>query len=152
MKQQHKAFNIRILYLLVMTAPAFGLIPFNVTAQSNTPVADFKTAPTVQWKQHTNQPLIASPVIDNNSVFVGGLDSILYSIDLPSGKINWKFRTGGEIRSNVLISGNQLFLATHPYPATPPTSPDPRNRPTRSGPRSAHAGPRRRCRVGRRAG
>lgn len=111
MKQQHNAFNIHILYVLAMTASAFGLIPFNVTAQSNTPVADFTTAPTVQWKQHTNQPLIASPVIDNNNVFVGGLDSILYSIDLPSGKINWKFRTGGEIRSNVLISGNQLFLA-----------------------------------------
>jgi outer membrane protein assembly factor BamB len=43
-------------------------------------------------------------------VYVGGLDSTLYAIQLSSGKELWRFKTAGGIRSNVVISAHQLFL------------------------------------------
>lgn len=118
MKQQLKAFTRTVSYLFTVSVLSLLALPANSKAQiSNSPVTntvtttDFKNPPSVLWKLHTNQPLMATPVIDDKTVFVGGLDSILYSIDLPSGKINWKFQTGGEIRSSVLVNNNLLYLA-----------------------------------------
>ncbi|MCW3091924.1 MAG: hypothetical protein JWP81_2993 [Ferruginibacter sp.] len=74
------------------------------------PSPDIKNMPAVKWKFHSSQPIMASPVIDENTVYVGGLDSILYAFDISTGNTRWKFRTGGEIRSNVLVDGARLFL------------------------------------------
>ncbi len=72
---------------------------------------DFKNLPVINWKVHISQPFLSSPVISENLVYIGGLDSILYAVDLSNGKIKWRLSTGGEIRSNVLIDNNNLFLA-----------------------------------------
>ncbi|MBC7873656.1 MAG: PQQ-binding-like beta-propeller repeat protein [Ferruginibacter sp.] len=78
--------------------------------KKNDPLPDFKNVPVLQWKFQSSQPFLSSPVINENTVYVGGLDSILYAFDLATGMVNWKFRTGGEIRSNVLVDKNQIFL------------------------------------------
>lgn len=117
MKQQLKVFIRTVSYLSTVSVLSLLALPANSKAQiSNSPVTntlatnDFKTLPSVLWKLHINQPLMASPVIYDKMVFVGGQDSILYSIDLPSGKINWKFQTSGEIRSIELVNNNLLYL------------------------------------------
>ncbi|MCX6303940.1 MAG: PQQ-binding-like beta-propeller repeat protein [Bacteroidetes bacterium] len=79
----------------------------------STPVmepADMLTKPTLLWKYKTNGPIVASPVIENGTVFVGSLDSTLYALDVATGKEKWKQPTGGAIRSSVCMSPKGLFL------------------------------------------
>src|SRR4051812_32316177 len=71
---------------------------------------DFNTLPVTAWKFKTNQPIYSSPVVINQTIYVGGSDSALYALDIGSGKILWKFITKGEIRSDVAIHLDKLFL------------------------------------------
>jgi eukaryotic-like serine/threonine-protein kinase len=71
---------------------------------------DFQTKPALLWKFKTNGPIVGSPVIDNESVYVGSLDSTLYALDLSTGKLKWKLPTGGAIRSSACITQQRLFL------------------------------------------
>src|SRR5918993_3637790 len=71
---------------------------------------DFQTLPNLQWKFPTQAPIISTPVVGEDIVYVGSLDSTLYALELNSGKLKWKFKTGGEIRSTVCLNGDQLLL------------------------------------------
>ncbi len=76
----------------------------------NATIPDFKELPKTKWQFRTGASLYSSPVVSKGIVYIGGLDSILYALDLNSGKEKWRFRTKGEIRSNVCISGDHLYL------------------------------------------
>jgi outer membrane protein assembly factor BamB len=67
--------------------------------------------PALLWKFQIKTPFIASPVSDATQTYVGGLDSVLYALELSSGKLKWKFRTNGEIRSSVSINNNNIYLS-----------------------------------------
>lgn len=71
---------------------------------------DFYAKPALLWKYKTNGPIVGSPVINNETVFVGSLDSSLYALDITTGKLKWKLPTGGAIRSSVAILDQKLFL------------------------------------------
>lgn len=73
-------------------------------------ISDFVNAPKMKWSFAIRQPILASPVIHEQVVYVGGLDSVLYAIQISSGQQLWKFKSSGAIRSSVVISSNQLFL------------------------------------------
>jgi outer membrane protein assembly factor BamB len=73
-------------------------------------IADFEALPKLKWKFKTRGPIFSTPVISDDLVYVGSLDSSLYAVERMSGKLKWKFRTGGEIRSTVCLSGDKLFL------------------------------------------
>lgn len=71
---------------------------------------DFDKLPTVQWKFKIKQPIFSSPVINEGTVYVAGLDSTLYALELATGKEKWKLRTNGEIRSTVVVEGTKVYL------------------------------------------
>lgn len=73
-------------------------------------IPDFKEKPSVHWTFRVATPIIASPVVNENLVYFGALDSTFYVLDTRSGKIRWKLRTRGQIRSTVLVAGNTLYL------------------------------------------
>ncbi|MFZ6011756.1 MAG: PQQ-binding-like beta-propeller repeat protein [Bacteroidota bacterium] len=82
-----------------------------VSAQKATSTSsDIETLPTLQWKFETTQPIVATPLIDQNMVYLGGLDSIFYALDLSTGAVKWKFRNGGPLRSTPKIDNQQLYL------------------------------------------
>jgi outer membrane protein assembly factor BamB len=98
---------------IIMTTLSCLLVPvisFSQKANTISVTTDFEKQPSLRWKFHTNEALLSSPVINDNVVYVGGLDSTLYALDINSGNVKWKFLTGGEIRSNVLLNKNQLYL------------------------------------------
>jgi eukaryotic-like serine/threonine-protein kinase len=99
---------MRILILFLISAIAFPVK--SQPSHSGKAIPDFKTLPSVKWKFRINQPILSSPVIDGSTVFFGGLDSMLYALDINSSKVQWKFRTKGAIRSSVLIRDNILYL------------------------------------------
>lgn len=71
---------------------------------------DLSVKPTLLWKVRTNAPIVASPVAEAGKVFVGGLDSLLYAIDINTGKVLWKLPTGGAIRSEIALTPQRLYL------------------------------------------
>lgn len=73
-------------------------------------IEDFMEAPVLQWKFSMKQPSLASPSVNGNTVYIGGLDSTLYALNLASGKLDWSFKTGGAIRSTPVIHENLLLL------------------------------------------
>src|SRR5262245_49197936 len=77
-----------------------ALISFEASAQ-----------PAVQWRFKIKQPIFSSPVASDGVAFFGALDSTVYAVDIQNGSLKWKLRTNGEIRSNLVLHNNQLFLA-----------------------------------------
>jgi eukaryotic-like serine/threonine-protein kinase len=68
------------------------------------------STPELAWKFALPAPVYSSPVIENNTVYFGCLDSIFYSLDLATGKLIWKYKTHGTIRSTAAILGNKIFF------------------------------------------
>jgi outer membrane protein assembly factor BamB len=73
-------------------------------------IPDYKELPKIKWLFKTHLPIYSSPIVSEDLVYIGGLDSLLYAIDIHSGKEQWRFHTHGEIRSNVCIDNDQLYL------------------------------------------
>jgi eukaryotic-like serine/threonine-protein kinase len=73
-------------------------------------ISDFKECPGIKWIFKIKMAFYASPVVSDNVVFIGGLDSILYALDLSTGKEKWRFKTNGEIRSDVCFDNDHLYL------------------------------------------
>lgn len=95
----------------ILLLSLLNLTCFSLTAQKNdTKQTEKGQLPFIQWSFRAKAPFFASPVVNGNLVFVGSTDSILYALDIRSGRKMWQFHTNGEIRSNVCISGDTLFL------------------------------------------
>lgn len=73
---------------------------------------DFITVPKLSWKFSIKKPIYASPSVNGNTVYFGGLDSNFYSVDAESGKLNWKFKTKGEIRSTAVLSNGYIYFVS----------------------------------------
>ena len=99
--------NIVFLIFLI-----FPCLLFAQNNQENMPKvnADFDELPKTKWEFKTSKPIYSSPVISENTVYFGGIDSILHAVDIESGKEEWSFKTNGEIRSNVYIDGDFLYV------------------------------------------
>lgn len=71
-----------------------------------------KTSPVIEWKFKTSAPIFSSPLIREEIVYVGSLDSMFYALDLKTGMKIWDFKTYGEIRSNAIIQKNNIYFVS----------------------------------------
>jgi len=53
---------------------------------------------------------LSSPAISNDHLFIGSGDGNCYSINIQTGKIEWKFISGSVIRSSPLISNGFVYF------------------------------------------
>jgi len=86
------------LFLTLIGSVAFGQVRY------------IPEKPLLKWTTTIKAPIFASPVTDGEQVFIGGLDSLLYSFNIKTGRMNWRFKTLGEIRSDVCLAADTLFL------------------------------------------
>lgn len=93
--------TIATLFFLTSSLPVFS--------QHNTYIDDFSKPPRLKWT-FSAKSIFASPIIFDNLVYFGSLDSTLYALDINTGKEIWRFKTRGEIRSNVCIDADYLHL------------------------------------------
>ncbi|MES2037804.1 MAG: PQQ-binding-like beta-propeller repeat protein [Pseudomonadota bacterium] len=56
--------------------------------------------------------LASSPVVDGDTVYVGSADGNLYSIDVQSGRLRWKFATAGRIRATPVLADGQVCVGS----------------------------------------
>jgi outer membrane protein assembly factor BamB len=52
----------------------------------------------------------SSPVLFGNELFIGSDDGNLYVLNAADGKINWKFKTAGLVRSTAAISNGRVLI------------------------------------------
>ena len=102
--------DLNILILLRSLILISSLSINNSFSQTPNHISDFNEIPQIKWEFKIISPIYASPIINENMVYIGGLDSILHVIDINNGKEKWNFKTKGEIRSNVCINENILYL------------------------------------------
>ena len=79
-------------------------------AKSSDAIRDYKELPEINWVFKTGLPMYSSPVVSDNLVYIGSLDSVLYAVDVHSGRVQWRFHTLGEIRSNACVDNEHLYL------------------------------------------
>ncbi len=68
--------------------------------------------PELLWKFPTDGPVISSPVVADDIVYVGGTDSQVYAIDAISGNKVWNFSTDGPVYSSPAIVNNLVFVGS----------------------------------------
>ena len=67
------------------------------------------TSLTVRWKLKTGGPILSSPVVSGNSVYVGSTDGNLYAVNDAAGTVRWRFATHGDVNSSPAVSGGILY-------------------------------------------
>ena len=113
---KHKNFNKIYSFwaffsgLLLVTSFPVDVIAQILKVKADVSIADFRELPKTFWKFKTGAPVYSSPIVSDNLVYIGGLDSILYAIEINTGKEKWRFRTRGEIRSNICVADDRLYL------------------------------------------
>lgn len=64
----------------------------------------------VKWRVRIPHGVEASGAAIRDTLFVGGLDGKMYSINLPDGRINWTFDTKTEVVSEPLLEDGILYF------------------------------------------
>lgn len=71
------------------------------------------TVPQTLWTYKTGAAVISSPVVSNNSVFIGSEDGRFYSLNALTGTLNWEFETGGPVNSSPAIANEMVFFLSY---------------------------------------
>lgn len=58
-------------------------------------------------------PVVASPVVSGNVVYIGGIDGVFYALDRETGQERWSHDLAAPITSSAAVSGNTVFVATY---------------------------------------
>lgn len=67
----------------------------------------------LKWQFHAKGPIYSSPIVSENTVFVGGGDHNFYALDLASGNLKWKFQTGSRIQGSAAVSNGFVFFESY---------------------------------------
>jgi eukaryotic-like serine/threonine-protein kinase len=77
------------------------------TAALNSLLAEGKkTEDAITWKYKTSGKIYATPVIENNVLYIGSADSNFYAIDAKTGTEKWRYKTTQQILGNAIVSNN----------------------------------------------
>ncbi len=97
----------------VVSGQAFFTATTSGTVYQVQPGSDTDNQPsTALWSCRVG-PLHAGPVFDNDMLYVGSDDGYLYAIDATQqGKVSWTYKTGGAIRSRILVAGKLAYFGS----------------------------------------
>ena len=76
-------------------------------ADDNTSLVDLK------WKFKTGGKVFSSPVVYNNTLYIGSEDHNLYAIDKMTGKLLWKFHTNGAVHSSTAVYKGTAYFGSY---------------------------------------
>ena len=93
-------------------APADGWTQFRGNARLTGIAASAPpAAPAVRWTYEAGEAIDSSPAIADGTVYVATSNGDLVAIDLASGKLRWKYATGGPIgESSPAVGGGLVFF------------------------------------------
>lgn len=68
---------------------------------------------TSKWIFTTSGAVSSSPVVVNNTLYIGSDDYNIYAIDATTGSQKWKYTTGNFVRSSATILNDTLFIGSN---------------------------------------
>lgn len=67
----------------------------------------------IKWSFTTGGRSLASPVLDQGTLFIGSDDRSLYALDAANGKLRWKFVTSGPVRSTAAVDSGTVYFGSY---------------------------------------
>src|SRR6478736_312538 len=55
----------------------------------------------------------SSPAVAAGMVFIGDLAGVVHAVDGLTGKVRWTFKTGAEIKSSPVVSGDRVLIGSY---------------------------------------
>ena len=68
----------------------------------------------VRWRAPLG-PSESSPVIAGHTVYVGDWNGDVTALDEHTGRVRWRFHTGGRIKGAVALAGGRLFVGSYDH-------------------------------------
>jgi outer membrane protein assembly factor BamB len=65
---------------------------------------------TPAWTFQAGAGIESTATISGGLVYVGGMDGVLYALDLASGAVRWKYETGQPIKPSPSVAGGAVFV------------------------------------------
>jgi len=75
-----------------------------------------------QWTASTGNQIWAQPTVVDGTVYIGGVDTMMYALDAESGEQRWSVRAGRSIEAAVCVGNDTVYV---PTPAQYTTETDP---------------------------
>ena len=66
-----------------------------------------------QWAFETGDLVLSSPVVVDETVYVGSHDTNLYAVDAATGDQEWAFETGGDVFSSPAVADGTVYVGSH---------------------------------------
>ncbi len=66
----------------------------------------------VAWRFQTGGPILSSPAVTADTVYVGSQDKCLYAVERAAGRQRWRFETGGAVDSSPAVAGGLVFITS----------------------------------------
>jgi len=57
----------------------------------------------VKWSFQAQAPILSTPVVVSDTVYIGSNDGYLYALDAATGDLRWKFKTGSWVESSPAV-------------------------------------------------
>ncbi|MBS0393658.1 MAG: PQQ-binding-like beta-propeller repeat protein [Proteobacteria bacterium] len=68
--------------------------------------------PAVRWTFDTGAPVVASPAVEGEAVYVASLGGRIYALDRASGHERWRFQSRGPIASSPAVAGGIVYFVS----------------------------------------
>jgi outer membrane protein assembly factor BamB len=65
-----------------------------------------------RWVLPIPHGVMSELVVDHGTIFFGGGDGFLYSVDVENGRVNWKYELRNPIVSRPTVNGGRVFVTT----------------------------------------
>lgn len=64
----------------------------------------------VQWEVDTGNPVISSPAIAEETIYVGSEDETLLAVNRLNGELRWEYETNGPVRSSPAVGQEAVYV------------------------------------------
>ena len=76
-------------------------------------VSPTSSAPTVAWTYEADGPFWGSPVVVDDTLYVGCADGSVYAIDAGSGEERWSFATDHRVEATPAVDGDTVYVGSY---------------------------------------
>jgi outer membrane protein assembly factor BamB len=105
----------KAIYSSPSVSESLGLVCFG-SADRCVYALDYGRGQPAVWSFETGGPVsTSSPAITDEAVYIGSTDGYLYSLDVRTGELRWKFHTGASVVSSPVVWENLVFVGSRDH-------------------------------------
>lgn len=64
----------------------------------------------LKWRFDTEAPILSSPAVVGNKVYLSTGDGRVLALDAASGNLLWEYGVGAPVNSSLAVAGNLVFV------------------------------------------